>query len=81
VLAEGFFAHFALLNEAYYFALGKRMFFTANLNVADIARDAERYEHHQLIPVEQAFAFSCNSLDGNVLKEGKWLFISWHNTI
>jgi hypothetical protein len=38
-----------------------------NLDVANVTRHAEWYEHHQVVPVEQAFTLGCNGLDGNAL--------------
>jgi hypothetical protein len=66
MLAERYCTYVALLYEPHYFAFGKRVLLTTNLNVTYVARHAKRYEYHQFVPVEQTFAFCCYGLDSNV---------------
>jgi hypothetical protein len=70
VLAEGNGANLTVFYEAYDFTFGKGVLLTAYLNVADVAWYAEGYEYHEVVPVEERLAFSCNGLDGNPLKQG-----------
>jgi hypothetical protein len=67
MLTERYRAYFTIFYEAYHLALGKRVFLATNLHVAHIARHAEGYKDHQLVPVEQAFSLGSNSLDGDPL--------------
>ena len=69
VLAEGGRAYITIFYKAHHFALGKGVFFAANLYVAYVARHAEGYEYYQFIPMEQAFALGGNSLYRYALKE------------
>ena len=69
VLTERFHAYITILYKAHYLALGEGVFLATDLHVAHITGHAEGYEHHQVIPVEQALAFGCHSLYGHALKE------------
>ena len=69
VLAERFHAYITIFYKAHHLALGKGVLLATDLHVAHITGHAEGYEHHQVVPVEQALAFGCHSLYRHALKE------------
>ena len=69
MLTEGYRAYLTIFYNTHHLALGERMFLTTNLYVADVTRNAERYKHHHIIPVEQALPFGGNGLYLDTLKE------------
>ena len=70
MLAEGGRAYITIYNKPYHFALGEGMLLASDLYVTDVARDAEWYEHHQIVPVEQALAFGGHGFYCHALKKG-----------
>jgi hypothetical protein len=68
-LAERNGTHLTIFYEAYYFTLGKGMFFATYLYVAHIARYAERYEYYEFTPVEEALTLSSYCFYRDALKE------------
>ena len=69
VLAEGYRAYLTIFYKAHHLALGKGVLLATNLYVAHVARHAEGYKYHQVVPVEQALAFGCHSLYCNALQK------------
>ena len=67
VLAEGCRAYLTIFYKLHHFAFGKRVLLALYLHVADVARHAEGHKHHQVVPVEQAFALGSHGLDGDTL--------------
>ena len=63
MLAERRFTYLTIFNKSHHFALGKGVFLTSDLYVTNIARNTERYEDHQVVPMQQTFALSGNSLN------------------
>ena len=69
VRAEWYRAYITIFYKAYNLTLGKLLLLTTELNVTYTYRHTEGYKYHQVIPVEQTFAFSCHRLYTNALKE------------
>jgi hypothetical protein len=69
MFAEGSRAYLTIINKAHHLTLGEGVLLTAYLHVAHIARHAEGYEHHELVPVEQTFALGSYGLYRYALKE------------
>ena len=69
VLAERFHAYITIFYKTYHLALSKGVLLATDLHVAHITGHTEGYEHHQIVPVEQALAFGCHSLYRHALKE------------
>ena len=65
VLTKGYCTDVAFFDESHNLAFGKGVLLTANLNVAYVAWNTKRYEHHQVVPVEQTLAFGGYSLNGD----------------
>ena len=57
MFAERYRAYITIFNKAHHLALGKGMLLAADLDVADVARDTEGYEHDEVVPMEQALSF------------------------
>jgi hypothetical protein len=55
--------------EAHHFAFRKGVLLASDLYVAHVARHTEGYEDHQVLPMEQALAFSGDSLYCYALQE------------
>ena len=68
MLTEGFFAHFAFLDEPYYFSLTIAASLLSDLQVDNVAGHAERNEYHHVIHPCQGFSLGGAVGDGNVLK-------------
>ena len=62
MLAEGRLTYLTIFYESHHFAFGKGVLLTSNLYVADITGNAERDKDYQVVPVQQALAFSGDSL-------------------
>ena len=69
VLTERNRAYITIFNKAHHLALGKGVLLAADLDVAHITRHAERHEHHEVVPVEQALSLGSHRLYLNALKE------------
>ena len=69
VLTERSRAYLTIITKAHHLTLGEGVLLTAYLHVAHIARHAEGYEHHELVPVEQTFALGSYGLYRYALKE------------
>ena len=69
MLTEGYRAYITIFNKANDLAFGKRMLFTSYLNVADIARYAERYKYYQVFPMEKTLSLCSYGFYSNTLKE------------
>ena len=69
VRAEWYRAYITIFYKAYNLTLGKGVLLSTDLHVTHITRHTEGYKYHQVIPVEQTFAFSCHRLYTNALKE------------
>ena len=63
MLAEGRLTYLTIFYESHHFAFGKGVLLTSNLYVADVARNTKGNEDHQVVPMQQTFALSGNSLN------------------
>ena len=69
MLTNGCRAYITIFYKAHHFTLSEGVLLATDLYIAYVARYAEGYEHHEIVPMEQAFSLSRHRLYPDTLKE------------